>query len=257
MRLLAASVFVALSSLGVAIASPIGDIQVFYNSTPNFGQGVLDGPVFVFQNATDAAIANGVLTIVGVDFFDVGTIAADSNVLVIPGLSNDGQNHGANNFFTHTGSIYDSSDLFSSLNTTQFEFMGSHAGTQIESSDLCGVIAAPVFTPACTAGPSNDGTVSNINFLGGPGNNDGPCNNCFGPQIVADLVTEPVGTPEPSTFILRGAALLLLAINCGARASGQRQIWLRGSCERRKFAAAELWKRGCCDHDRVVCGERR
>ena len=181
-------------------AAQVGDIQVFYNSTPNFGLGVLDGPVFVFQNTTGTAITNGVLTIVGIDSFKVGTIAANSNVFVIPGVSNDGQNHGSGNFFTTTGSIYDSSDESVNANSVQFEFTGNQGSTQIESTDVCGVIAAPIFTPACTQGKSNDGTVSNINFLGGPGNNDGPCNNCFGPTTVANLVTASGASsvPEPS-----------------------------------------------------------
>jgi uncharacterized protein (TIGR03437 family) len=192
--------------LGAQSNGQSGYIGVFYNSTPpspcpasltvlctanntvnNANGGTQDGPVFVFVNTSSTPITNAVITIVGVDFFDVGTIPANSSVNVIPGISNDGQNHGSDNFFTFTGSIYDSSDDFSSLNSTQFKFTGQQGGTQIESVDVCGVIAAPIFTPACTAGVSNDGTVPNINFLGGPGDNDGPCDNCFGPQIVALL----------------------------------------------------------------------
>ncbi|MGP0072167.1 MAG: PEP-CTERM sorting domain-containing protein [Bryobacteraceae bacterium] len=208
---------------GAAAASEVGDIGVFYNSTApttcpagltdlcaaNNSVGVQDGPVFVFQNTSSTAITDGVLTIVGVDFFDVGTIPADSYVVVEPGISNDGQSHGSNNFFTVTGTVFDTSDFFPSLNSTEFEFTGLQGSTQIVSSDICGVIAEPIFTPACTAGEANDGTVSNLNFLGGPGNNDGPCNNCFGPKIVADLETPPVRStvPEPSSLPLIGVFL--------------------------------------------------
>jgi hypothetical protein len=169
--------------------------------------------VFVFQNTTGTDITNGVLTIVGIDFFNVGTIAANSNVFVIPGVSNDGQDHGSGNFFTVTGGIYDSSDESVNADSVQFEFTGNQGSTPIESTDVCGIIAAPIFTPACTQGVSNDGTVPNINFLGGPGNNDGPCDNCFGPETVANLVTAGASspTPEPSTLTLLGGALIAMA----------------------------------------------
>jgi hypothetical protein len=57
-----------------------------------------------------------------------------------------------------------------------------------------------VFTPAATQGLSLDDSVSNINFLGGPGDNDGPCNNCFDqtvailtiPSAFSTTVTEPL-----------------------------------------------------------------
>jgi uncharacterized protein (TIGR03437 family) len=210
------------ANIAVTTAVQNGYIGVFYNSTPpkpcptaisalctanttvnnNLG-GVQDGPVFVFVNTSSTPITNGVLTILGVDFFDVGTIGANSTVTVIPGVSDDKQNHGSNNFFTVTGSIYDSSDNFASLNSTQFKFTGQQGSTQIVSVDVCGIVAPPNFTPACTAGPSNDGTVPNINFLGGPGDNDGPCNNCFGPAIVADLDTS-TGLPAPSPVQIPG-----------------------------------------------------
>jgi hypothetical protein len=214
---------------GTAAASQVGDIGVFYNSTAptkcpadltllcdiNNSLGVLDGPVFVFQNTSSTAITNGVFKIVGEDFFDVGTIPADSYVVVQPGISNDGKSHGSDNFFTVTGTIYDSSDLFlANSDSTELEFTGQQGSTMIESADICGVIAAPVFTPACTAGPSNDGTVTDpaLNFFGGPGNNDGPCSNCFGPKIVADLETPPsvASVPEPSSLPLLGAFLVAL-----------------------------------------------
>lgn len=216
------------TTVSVTNATQVGYIGVFYDSTPpspcpatlsvlctanntannnpNGGDGgPIDAPVFVFVNTGSADITNAVLTIVGVDFFNVGTIPANNGnnpVIVIPGVSNDGQNHGANNFFTYTGEPYDSSDNFPSLNSTQFQFSGQQGGTQIQSVDVCGTINPPIFTPACTVQPlSNDGGSSNINFLGGPGDNDGGCNNCFGPQIVALLNTVTSGGGPPAVTI--------------------------------------------------------
>jgi hypothetical protein len=217
-----------LFGLGTAFGGQIGDIAVFYNSTApspcpanltaacaaNNAAGVLDGPAFVILNTSGIDITNAVLTVIGEDFFDVGTISANSSVTVIAGISNDGQSHGASNFFTATGSAFDSSDHFSSLNTDQLELTGQQGGAQVQSLDVCGIIAAPIFTPACTAGPSTDGTVSSINFLGGPGDNDAPCNNCFAPQIVANLITvgSSGGVPEPSSFAFLCAGLVALIV---------------------------------------------
>lgn len=53
-----------------------------------------------------------------------------------------------------------------------------------------GVSSGTILTGA-TAGPSNDGTVEHLNFLGGPDNADGPCNDCFGPKKIAVLKARP------------------------------------------------------------------
>ena len=198
------------TTISLTNAVQTGYIGIFYFSTPpspcptaltilcaantsvnNSLGGAQDGPVFVIVNTSSVPITNAVLTVVGVDSFNVGTVAANSSVTVVPGVTKDGQNHGSSNFFTVTGGIYDTSENFPSLNSTQFKFSGQQGSTQIQSVDICGIVAAPFFTPACTAGPSNDGTITTppLNFLGGPGDNDGPCNNCFGPAIVASLST--------------------------------------------------------------------
>lgn len=220
------------TTISLTNAVQTGYIGVFYNSTPpspcpanlttlctantnadnnpNAGDGgPVDAPVFTFVNTSSTDITDAVITLIGASgqypgdsfIINMGTIPANSFKNVIPGLSNDGQNHGANNFFTYTGTPYDSSDEFPSLNSTQFKFTGQQGSTQIQSVDVCGIVAPPVFTPACTQGVSNDGTVPNINFLGGPGDNDGPCDNCFGPQIVALLNTVTSGGGPPAVTI--------------------------------------------------------
>ena len=164
-----------------------GNIEVVYNATNSFtfdGKplGVLDGPAFVIQNTSDYAISDGVLSIGpgGVstpDSYDVGTIPAGGNVVIVPGLSNDGQSHPSGGFFAYTGSNLDTSDSGPNEDDVQFEFTGMGDGVKLDSG---------IFTPAATQGASDDGTVSNLNFLGGPGDNDQPCTNCFGPAVVAD-----------------------------------------------------------------------
>ena len=214
------------ATVNLTNATQSGYIGVFYSSTPpspcpaalsvlcaangsenNSLGGAQNGPIFVFVNTGNSPITNGVLTIVGVDFFDVPTIAAGSSFILVPGVTNDGQNHGSANFFTVTGSIYDSADDFPGLNSTAFKFTGQQGGTQIQSVDICGTIAAPIFTPACTAGTSNDGTVTGLNFLGGPNSNADSCSNCFGPAIVALLGTFTSGSTSGSPLSITSTTL--------------------------------------------------
>jgi len=169
----------------------IGNIQVCYYCSNNFGQGVLDGPMFVIQNTSGTGITNGVLSVNPnpgtLDSFNVGTVPAMGTVFVIPGVSNDGGT--GHTFFAVIGSILDTSDAGPSGDSVQFRFTGTQGGVPIDSG---------IFTPAATRGPSTDGTIASINFLGGP--DDGPCYDCFGPRIVADLhatqLTASISAPD-------------------------------------------------------------
>src|SRR5271166_4301636 len=182
--LLVVPLCLGLSSL--AVAATLGDIQVCYYSTIPFGQcqinnAPVDAPVFIFQNTSGTPITNVVFYINGdgyQDSFKVGTIPAGMSVFVTPGLSNDGGS--GHTFFQYTGTPLDTSDLGPDGDDVQFWFTGLQGSVPVSSS---------VFTPGQTAGPSNDGTVSYINFLGGPGNADAPCDNCFGPKVVATLAS--------------------------------------------------------------------
>jgi hypothetical protein len=199
--------FTASCLLVPAGAATIGDIQAFYNSSSNFNQGVQDGTIFVIENTSASAITNGVFSLVGTDSFNVGTIAAHSNFILTPGISNDGGS--GHTFFSHTGSVLDESDSGPDGNNTQFSFTGLVGGQTVLSFDASGLLTPGIFTPNFTKGPSNDGTLEVVNFLGGL--DDGPCNNCFGPKIVANLaLAEVTGVPEPSTLLLFGSALVAI-----------------------------------------------
>jgi hypothetical protein len=181
-----------------AHAAEVGNIEVCYNcgvgsDAANFFQGVQDGPIFEINDLTSTALTSVAFTANG-DTYDVGTIAALSHVILIPGVSNDGGTHAVGAFWHVTGSILDTSDVGPNSNSTQFELnalFGSKSAT------------TGIFTPATSIQAlSNDATVLDISFLGGPGGNDGPCNNCYGPDIVATIDTAPSATPLPATLPL-------------------------------------------------------
>ena len=178
-------------------ASTVGDVQAFYFSKESqglFGVGQLDGTVIAIENASSTPITNGILTVNPPggpeDQFNVGTVAARTFVLVEPGISNDGGTD--HTFFKVTGTLLDESDSGPNGNNVQFEFTGIQGTSTIDSG---------VFTPAATAGPSNDGKVQDLNFLGGPGDNDGPVTDGFGPKVVASLTaTAASGSTPPAAL---------------------------------------------------------
>jgi hypothetical protein len=180
----------------------VGEVQAVYNA-PNGFQfngspvGVIDGPAFLIENTSGADITSVVFTVES-DSLRVGTIAAHSSIVVIPGLSTDGQTHAG--FFKNLGAALDTSDSGPNGDGVQFQLTGLQGAVGVDSG---------VFTPGATAGPSNDGTISHINFLGGGSpDTDVACNNCFGPKVVAELVLQP-GVPEPSAWILLSVGMVL------------------------------------------------
>jgi hypothetical protein len=200
---------VALSISGFAdsaSATVIGDIQVCYNCSNNFpgGGGVQDGPVFEIQNTSADPITGGAFTANG-DTYDFGTLAGNANLVLIPGVSNDGGTHASGAFWSVIGGILDTSDAGPNSNSTQFELTGTWDGLSTDTG---------IFTPASSdQASSNDGTITDgINFLGGGPSSDGPCNDCYGPGVVATITASPAITPapEPASLALLATALICL-----------------------------------------------
>jgi hypothetical protein len=188
----------------------VGDIQVVYYAPNSFNftggplPSTLDAPAFIIENTSSSDILSGVLSIgVGddnhvADSFNVGTIAAHSYTVIVPGFSNDGATHPSGGLFAHTGSPLDTSESGPHGDNVPFSFTATTNGHSASTG---------TFTPAATAGPSNDGNVSHINFLGA---NDDSCNNCFGPKVVAQISLASV--PEPASWLLLGAGATTLVI---------------------------------------------
>lgn len=176
----------------------VGNIEVCYFCNKDFGFGLFqDGPTFAISNTSTTNIVGGTLTIGptgGSDSFSVGAIPAGGRAVVAPGLSNDGGT--GHSFFAFHGGILDTSDSGQNGSDTQFRFLAQEGSFVVDST---------VFTPAATQGPSLDGTVAVLNFLGGPNNADAPCNNCFD-KIVATLTLSAVSVNTPVLSIAKAHA---------------------------------------------------
>lgn len=201
-----------LSVIPVVHASPVGAIQVCYYcvagpGVSDFGLGLQDAPIFHFTNVTGSNITNASFTIFASgdnptqDTFQIGTIGAGSFFNLWVGVTNDG---GAGHTFFTSGIAggRDTSDVGPDSDAIQFQFLGVWNNQPLSSG---------IFTPGATAGPSLDGTVAHLNFLGGPANGDGPCNGgCFFGTV--ETFSSQATTPEPGGVTLLGGGLAALAI---------------------------------------------
>jgi hypothetical protein len=147
----------------------------------------VDAPAFRFSNTGTEAIKDAAFTIeastslnIVKDTFHIGTIKPGKSFVIVPGASNDKKTHPSGGFFTFNapGSPLDTSDSGPNDSSIQFEFTGKVGGKSVTSG---------IIEPATTAGPSVDGSVTLLNFLGGPGNADGPCDDCFGSTVIANI----------------------------------------------------------------------
>jgi hypothetical protein len=197
----------AMTPLGVH-ATEVGNIEVCYNcgvgsEAANFFQGVQDGPIFEINNLTSTALTSVMFTANG-DTYNVGTISGLGNVILIPGISSAGVSGGdTTGFWAVKGFILDTSDSGPNANNTAFDLTALFGAQSATTGS---------FTPASSLQTeSNDGRVNDggISFLGGPGDNDPPCFNCYGPDVVATINTASTATPLP-------AALPLFASGFGA-----------------------------------------
>ena len=176
LALLAAAAFVS-----TAAHAQVAKISACYYATScaYAGSGVVDGVAFRIANTSTSTLKNVTITLLanatlGVpdDTYSVGAIAAGANSVVIPGLSNDGASHPTGGIFTYIGAPLDESDNYANADNLIFRFRAT----------VNGLVIRKYVTVGKSAGPSNDGSVGHLNFLGGPSGD--PCADCFGPKII-------------------------------------------------------------------------
>jgi hypothetical protein len=148
----------------------------------------IDGPAFQFNNTGTLPITGAKLSIVASkklsiagDSFVLGTINPGASKVIIVGASNDKKTHASGSFFFFNGpsSPTDTSDNGVDADSIVFVFTGKVGTAKVKTKIVTGA----------TAQPSKDGTVAKINFLGGPGNDDGPCQDCFASTQIGTIVT--------------------------------------------------------------------
>ncbi len=147
----------------------------------------IDAPAFQIVNTGTLAITDAYLTMladtaesVPRDTYHIGTIKPGRKVTIVPGNSNDKKTHPSTGlfYFRGLGDPLDTSDAAPNANAVTLVFTGK-IGTQAVTS---GKIVA-----SASVAPSADGTVAALNFLGGPGNSDGPCGDCVDPEIIGTI----------------------------------------------------------------------
>ena len=187
--------FTGLMTAGAAAQTVVGTISVCYyapNCTYTESIGLtppVDSPAFLITNTSESTITNARFTIkanaaneVAKDSFKIGKLKPGHSVVIVPQYSNDGgTNHPPGALFFFTGSPLDTSESGPDANNNKFIFTGSMGALTVSSG---------IIEPKATVGPSNDATVSKINFLGGPANADGPCNDCVGPFQIGTLTAQ-------------------------------------------------------------------
>ena len=174
-------------------ATAVGTISVcYYSAECTYAGGVVDAPVFLFTNTSGAAITGARFAIakstklsIVADKFVLGTIKAGASAVIVTGLSNDKKNHPAGGFFAAVGGPKDTSDGGPDADSIVFTFSGKSGTAQVTSGKI---------KVGTSAGPSKDGTVAHLNFLGGPANGDGPCGDCFASTVIATLSVAPTQT---------------------------------------------------------------
>ena len=202
--LLAVALTAILAPYSSAKATVVGDILACY-ACQNTGNAAVDaaltanpsvasdGLLFAFVNTSGSAITNASFS-AGADSYNLGTVAANSTLIILPGISNDGGAHVSGSLFEFVNHTQDTSDGQGSVSdATVFSFTGLQSPLTVTSG---------TFTPADSFLPYRDFPPAQTSFVGQGPNGDGGCNNCYFGEIAVLSVPSVSGVPEPSTWAM-------------------------------------------------------
>jgi len=195
-----------------ANAYQIGSIAVCY-ACQNTGDPIVDaalaahpnvasdGILFAFKNTSAYPITGGVLSVSGTspsDSFTLPTIAANSEFILIPGITSDGHTHPTNGIFALTG-FMDTSDGAGNVDDTSiFKFTGTSNGAAVTSPT-----AGSLTTNPGTFVPGDPGLIKpfispaggSTSFVGDGPQGDAGCTNCYFSTVATLNNPDPVFFP--------------------------------------------------------------
>jgi hypothetical protein len=205
---LAVALTAILAPYSPARATVVGDILACY-ACQNTGNPLVDaaltanptvatdGLLLAFVNNSGSAISDAFFYVSNgtyVDSIDIGTIAANSTFIFMPGISSDGGLHFSSSLFFHSGFTMDTSDGAGGVSDgTNFVFIGSQGPLAVSSG---------IFTPADSFRPYRDNPAFSTSFVGQGPNGDVGCNNCYFGEIALLSVPDVGAVPEPSTWAM-------------------------------------------------------
>jgi hypothetical protein len=208
-KFLSVSALAALSAAtfgagSAAKADVVGDILACY-ACQNTGNAAIDaaltanpsvasdGLLLAFVNTSGSAITGASFS-AGTDSYNLGTVAANSTLIILPGISNDGGTHVSGSLFEFVNHTQDTSDNQGSVSdATVFSFTGLQGALSVTSG---------TFTPADSYLPYRDNPAFQTSFVGQGPNGDGGCSNCYFGEIAVLSIPSVSGVPEPSTWAM-------------------------------------------------------
>lgn len=195
-------------------------VDTYLTSGPGGTSVSSDGLLFAFWNSGSTPITNAAFSVSGsssADVFKIGTIAADSTFILVPGVTSDGGTHPSNGFFNSSQGVLDTSDGAGNItDSSVWSFTGTDAGQSVTSGNITAgesSLLMPFINPTVSG--------SMVSFIGQGPSGDGGCNVCYFGPIASLASSSSTGggggsaVPEPADFSL--IALGIGVIACFAR----------------------------------------
>ena len=172
-----------------------------------------DGILFAFKNTSSFAITGGIFSLSGTspaDFFELPAIAAGGEFVLMPGITSDGRSHPSGALFALTGAMDTSDGAGGVADASIFAFTGTSNALAVKSLTAGTGAQDGTFVPGDPGliKPWISPTGGRTSFVGLGPDGDGGCTNCYFGLVATLNTPSSTQTPEPSTFLLFGSALV-------------------------------------------------